>query len=293
MTTTTTNGTVTSADGTTIHYHRLGRGPGLVILHGAMQTGRSQLELAQALAGDFTCYLPDRRGRGGSGPAGPAYGLQREVEDLDAVLRATGAPYALGVSSGAIITLHTARVQPALRKVVIFEPPLDVHGSHSTGWLPRLDRELAEGRISAALVTGMRAGRMGPPIMRAIPRPLMERLTSSMVKSQERAVAGVEPALREPTFGELAPTLHEDLHLVAETAGDLEAYRSVRAEVLLVGGARSAAYLRAALGELQRVLPRARRVTLPGLDHNATSNAARRGRPEPVAEVVRRFLSET
>ncbi|TDD31473.1 hypothetical protein E1286_44875 [Nonomuraea terrae] len=127
--------------------------------------------------------------------------------------------------------------------------------------------------------------------MRAIPRPLMELMTSSMVKRQERAVAGVEPALRELTFGELAPTLHEDLHLVAEASGDLEPYRSVEAEVLLIGGARSAAYLRAALGELQRVLPRARRMVLPGLNHSATSNAAQRGRPEPVA--VRRFLGES
>lgn len=68
--TTTTTGTVTSADGTTISYRETGQGPGLVIVHGAMQTSHSQLELAEALATDFTCYLPDRRGRGDSGPAG-------------------------------------------------------------------------------------------------------------------------------------------------------------------------------------------------------------------------------
>ncbi|MGN9840226.1 alpha/beta fold hydrolase [Nonomuraea sp. H19] len=278
--------TVTSKDGVTITYHRLGRGPGLVLLHGAMQTGHSNIELAQALAGDFICYVPDRRGRGRSGPYGPDYGLQREIDDLGALLTATGAEHVAGVSSGAIIALRTALAQPAPRKVVVFEPPLDIDGSNPTGWLPRFDREIAAGRIPAALVTGMRATRMGPPIFNAMPRVLLEALTAMMLKSQDKAAAD-----GEPTFRELAPTLHYDAQLVAETAGDLDVYRSVGAEVLLLGGTKSPAYLKAALTALQQVLPRARRVDLAGLDHSATSNAAMRGRPERVAAEIRRFLS--
>ncbi|MEV4175499.1 alpha/beta hydrolase [Nonomuraea sp. NPDC049709] len=283
--TTTTAGTVTSDDGTTISYREVGRGPGLVILHGAMQTGHSQIELARALSQDFTCYLPDRRGRGGSGPAGPAYGLDREVEDLGALLRATGAPYAAGVSSGAIITLRTAIARPGLlRKAVVFEPPMN--GSSSRDHLPRLDRELAAGRIPAALVTGMKAARLGPPIFNVLPRALLELLTGLMVRNEGKGVAG-----DEPTFRELAPTLRQDLQLVAEAGGDLTVYRPVEAEVLLLGGTRSPAYLRATLAGLERVLPRARRVELAGLDHSATSNAARRGRPERVADEIRGFLT--
>ncbi|NUR85983.1 MAG: alpha/beta hydrolase, partial [Nonomuraea sp.] len=171
--TTTTIGTVTSADGTTISYHEVGHGPGLVILHGAMQTGDSQLELAEALSPDFTCYLPDRRGRGRSGPAGPAYGLAREVEDLEALLQATGARHVAGVSSGAIITLRTLLARPDLGRAVVFEPPLFPDGTTPAACLPRLDREVAEGRTAAALVTGMRAARLGPPIFRLLPRGVL------------------------------------------------------------------------------------------------------------------------
>ena len=63
-----TSGRVTSRDGTPIGYLRTGRGPAVVILHGSMESARSHTLLAQALAGDFTVYLPDRRGRGMSGP---------------------------------------------------------------------------------------------------------------------------------------------------------------------------------------------------------------------------------
>ncbi|MEV0198296.1 hypothetical protein AB0H81_17945, partial [Nonomuraea sp. NPDC050691] len=42
---------VTSADGTAIAYRTLGSGPGLVLLHGMMQSGPSNIELARALAG--------------------------------------------------------------------------------------------------------------------------------------------------------------------------------------------------------------------------------------------------
>ncbi|GAA2874750.1 alpha/beta fold hydrolase [Nonomuraea rubra] len=283
--TTTTTGTVTSADGTTISYRETGQGPGLVIVHGAMQTSHSQLELAEALATDFTCYLPDRRGRGDSGPAGPDHGLAREAEDLGAVLKATGARYAVGVSSGAIITLHTALTAPdSLAKAVLFEPPLGLGGTDLSGSLARFDREIAEGRIPAALVTGMRAARLGPPLFNALPRRVQEWLTGLMLKSQDGAAG------EGPTFRELAPTQRQDIQLVAEAPADFAAYGSVEVETLLLGGTRSQGYLRSALAELERVMPRARRVVMDGLDHGATQNTSQRGRPERVAEEIRRFL---
>jgi pimeloyl-ACP methyl ester carboxylesterase len=277
--------TVTSADGTAIACHRLGYGPGLVLLHGMMQTGHSNIELARHLAGDFTCYVPDRRGRGRSGPCGPDHGLRQEIEDLTALLEATGADNVVGVSAGAIIALRTALAMPSVRKVVAFEPPLDLDGSTPAGWLDRFDREIAAGRIPAALVTGMRAARLGPPVFNVMPRALLELLTAMMLKKQDKAAVD-----GETTYRELAPTIHHDAQVVAETAGDLDVYRSMGAEVLLLGGTKSPAHLRSALTALQGVLPRARRVDLAGLDHSATSNAAMRGRPERVAEEIRRFL---
>ncbi|HLY30190.1 MAG TPA: alpha/beta hydrolase, partial [Ktedonobacterales bacterium] len=59
-----TTGFVTSKDGVTIGYRQLGHGPGVVLLHGAMETAQSHMQLATAMADAFTVYLPDRRGRG-------------------------------------------------------------------------------------------------------------------------------------------------------------------------------------------------------------------------------------
>ena len=76
-----TSGCVTSRDGTPIGYLKTGRGPAVVLLHCSMESARSHTLLAGALAGDFTVYLPDRRGRGLSGPHRPGHGVRTEVED--------------------------------------------------------------------------------------------------------------------------------------------------------------------------------------------------------------------
>src|SRR5438045_4145054 len=92
--------TVTSKDGTTISYQIYGHGPALVLVQGTMGTSEEFSQLAEALASSFTVYVPDRRGRGKSGPTGSNYGMQKEIEDLDALLTKIGAHFVFGVSSG-------------------------------------------------------------------------------------------------------------------------------------------------------------------------------------------------
>lgn len=84
---------VTSKDGTTIGFRQLGHGPGVVILHGGALASQHYMKLGGALADEFTVYIPDRRGRGMSGPYGPHYSIQREDEDLGAIVTDTGAQY--------------------------------------------------------------------------------------------------------------------------------------------------------------------------------------------------------
>ncbi|MDP9320918.1 MAG: alpha/beta hydrolase [Chloroflexota bacterium] len=93
-------GAVVSKDGTTIGYRRLGEGPGLIVLHGAMESSGSHLQLAEALAESFTVYLPDRRGRGMSGPYPARYSVSTDIEDMDALLAETGARYVFGRELG-------------------------------------------------------------------------------------------------------------------------------------------------------------------------------------------------
>lgn len=280
---------VTSSDGTTIGYRQLGHGPGIVMLHGAMESSRSHLQLAGALANAFTVYLPDRRGRGLSGPYGDNYSIQKEVEDLDALLTKADAHRVFGVSAGGLICLQAALTLPAIHKVALYEPALIVNNSISTAFLPRYDREMAQGKIAAALVTGMIGAQMGPPIFNAMPRWLLESLTNMAMKSEEKKAKDSDITMRA-----FAPTLHYDFQLVNEMNGKLESFREIRPDVLLLGGSKSPAYLKAALDALEKVLPRAQRIEFPGLDHGGSSdlsNTNRNGKPELVAAELRRFFA--
>jgi pimeloyl-ACP methyl ester carboxylesterase len=279
---------VESRDGTTVEYRRLGTGPGLVMLHGAMESAGSHMGLARALADAFTVYLPERRGHRFQGPPRVGYGMRQEVDDLLALAEKTGATDVFGVSAGGLVALQAALESNAIRRVAVYEPALIVDGSASTALVSRLDRELRDGRIAAALVTGMQAARLGPAVFNLVPRWLLERLVSMSMRSEEKSARPGDVTMRM-----LAPTLHYDFVLVGEMVGQQDRFAGLGAEVLLLGGSRSPAYLRAALGSLERILPRARRVEFAGLDHGGSSDLSttnRSGRPAVVAEELRRFF---
>lgn len=283
-----TTGSVISKDGTTIGYRQLGCGPGIVLVQGTMGTAQNFMQLAEALADTFTVYLPDRRSRGISGPGSNEYGIQKEVEDLDALLTKTGVHNVFGLSSGAMIALQAARTLPAIHKLAIFEPPFFLNGSLPTALVARYEREMAEGKTAAALITGMKAGQMGPPIMNVMPRWLLEQLTNGMMKSEEKKGSGDYVPMRA-----LASTLHNDFQLVTEMSDTLESFGAIRAEVLLLGGSKSPAYLKHAVDALAKVLPHATRIEFSGLGHGAAWNTDRGGKPKRVAQELRRFFAES
>src|ERR1700737_3958006 len=98
---------VTSKDGTTIAFDKEGDGPPLILVDGAMGTrsSGSQPELARLLAQRLTVYRYDRRGRGDSGDTQP-YAVEREIEDIDALINlAGGSAFLFGHSSGACAPL--------------------------------------------------------------------------------------------------------------------------------------------------------------------------------------------
>lgn len=274
------SGEVVSADGTVIGYRRIGAGEPLLVLHGAMQSALSQRDLAVALADRFSVVLPDRRGRGASGPFGPDWSLAREVEDVAALLAGTGARSSVGVSSGSIILLNAALTE-TFEKLVLFEPPLLIDGSASLDWVPEVEAALARDDVPAALVRGMRGAQMGPALIRKLPRALMERGAASMMDKTDGDMLSMR---------ELAPTLPYDGRLVEQTADDVERYRAVTVPTLLIGGSKSPKYLHTALSSVERVLPDVRRVELKGADHGVTENTDRRGSPDRVAAEILRFL---
>jgi pimeloyl-ACP methyl ester carboxylesterase len=272
---------VRSADGTTIGYRRYGSGPGLILVHGGMKAAQHFSKLAAALRDDFQVYVPDRRGRGMSGPHGDEYGVRREVEDMQALVAASRARFIFGLSSGALVTLRTALFTPALERVALYEPPLSVNGSAPTAWVPHFDREIAAGRRGAALVTALKATGQ-EPLFAWLPRFVLAPVMAVGLRAQSKR------GQDEVAIADLIPTQHFDMQIVREMADTASEYAPLQARVLLLGGTRSPEYLRLALSELANVLPQAQRVILRGLGHSDSEDD---GRPLVVGRTLRDFFT--
>jgi pimeloyl-ACP methyl ester carboxylesterase len=135
---------ITSADGTKLAARHCGHGSPLVLVHGALGSIETFALVEGLLAERHSVWVYSRRGRGGSGD-GPHYSLEREIEDVLAVLAAAGDDaHLLGHSAGAIYCLLAATQRPTLRSLVLYEPPL--HGD-------RFDPLLAD-RVQAAVDAG-------------------------------------------------------------------------------------------------------------------------------------------
>jgi pimeloyl-ACP methyl ester carboxylesterase len=155
--------TVTSPDGASIAYERTGHGPALVLVGGAFMTRQAFTPLAEALASEFDVVTYDRRGRGDSTIVEP-YSVERELEDLTAVLAAVGGSFAYGMSSGAALALLAAGSGVPLSRVAGMEPPYRTAGfppvDPSYGRI--LDSLVAEGRNEDAVAHFMLNG-VGQP----------------------------------------------------------------------------------------------------------------------------------
>jgi len=152
-----TTGSFLSSDGTLMGYRQMGKGPGLVLLHGALQSSRSFTSLGAALSDAFTIYIPDRRGRGLSGPFGDNHSMRTETEDLEALLDKTGSHHVFALSAGALVALQCALESPAIHRLAIYEPPLEIGRRPSPlDWVPRYDKELAAGNLAAAMAAAIK-----------------------------------------------------------------------------------------------------------------------------------------
>jgi pimeloyl-ACP methyl ester carboxylesterase len=270
---------VTSSDGTVLRYRTFGGGPKVVLLHGGLQTSENFRKLAAGLQDRYTVYVPDRRGRGLSGAAAADHGLRTEIDDLALLLRETGARNVFGLSSGAVIALEAALALPGeIERLALYEPPLKFDGIDPVAWLPRFEKELAANRKAAAFAT-VHNGTSDRRVPRAVLIPL--------VAAGIRADARTRRPVGHTPLGDLIPTMRLDGRAVDQAAGPLSRFAEVRAETLLLGGERSARYLKAALNGLEAVLPRVRRVTLPGVGHVAADDS---GKPQIVAAQLRNFF---
>lgn len=172
--------TLTSQDGTRIAYERAGDGYPVIFSAGAFNDHTRLAPLAAELSDTFTVVGYDRRARGASGDTRP-YHVDREVEDLAALIEAVGGAAAVfGFSSGAVLALHAATTLP-ITHLALFEPPYLVPGQDRRADLPdRLQALIDDGRPGDAVSLFQSEGiGLPPPVVEQIRHsPMFAALTA-------------------------------------------------------------------------------------------------------------------
>ncbi|WP_427889049.1 alpha/beta fold hydrolase [Kribbella sp. GL6] len=242
--------TVLSKDGTTITYDRRGDGPALVLVDGAL-CSRAQgpmPELAEALADRFTVYNYDRRGRGDSGDSGE-YAVDREIEDLAAVIEAAGgSAYVYGSSSGAALALRATAAGLPVEKLVAFEPPYVVDGSRKQiprSWVADLSALGPDDAIRYFFTKGIGLPGILVTVMKLMPAWKGMRAVAHTLPYDAQVVG-------ENCFGEPM---------------DAGQWAAIDQPVLVVSGGKSPGWMKASTSALANAVPGAAHTEVPGQNH--------------------------
>ncbi|HEV8263540.1 MAG TPA: alpha/beta hydrolase [Gemmatimonadales bacterium] len=257
---------VRSRDGTTIAYDRVGSGPPLLLVDGAFcsRAFGPMPKLAPLLAPNFTVFVYDRRARGESGDTAP-YAVEREIDDLDALIRAAGgSAFVYAISSGAALALEAAASGLSIKKLALYEPPFMVG---SPTHLPPANHQahlvqlVAEGRRGDAVKFYMKDVIGMPGWLVTVFRilPMWSRLKA------------------------VAPSLPYDSAIMGDFSLPARRAASLTMPTLVLSGGKSMPVLRDAARELAKVIPGAELRTLPGQTHNVSAEA--------LAPVLREFFA--
>jgi pimeloyl-ACP methyl ester carboxylesterase len=255
--------TVTSTDGTTIAYDRAGAGAPVILVVGAFNDRWTAAGLAAALAPDFTVFTYDRRGRGDSGDT-PPYAVEREVEDLAALIAEAGGAAALfGFSSGAVLALKAAQLGLPVTKLALYDTPLPLGESD-----PQRQVELAK-RLDE-LVS---AGRRGEAV---------EFFQTAVVGIPAEVVAQMRHA---PFRAELEAMAHTTVYDVTITADPSvpASLGSIGAPTLAIAGGAAPEFMRGAARLIAEGVPHGQFRVLDGQTHELV--------PEVLGPVLREFLA--
>jgi pimeloyl-ACP methyl ester carboxylesterase len=253
-------GQVVSKDGTAIAFTRIGSGPALIIVDGAMcyRAFGPATPLAEALAEHFTVYTYDRRGRGGSGGGTTPYDVEREVEDIAALIEeAGGSANLFGMSSGGTLVAEAAHRGVDAARIAIYESPMIVDGTRepmAEDFPARVERAVAEGRRGDAVKLFMRY--VGTPGFFIAVMPLM-------------------PMWKK--IKDVAHTLPNDFALTGEfqraTPPPADRWSGAEVPALVIAGGKSPEYMRNAQRHLASALPQGELTVLSGQTHMVKAKA--------------------
>jgi pimeloyl-ACP methyl ester carboxylesterase len=253
---------VTSRDGTTIAFDRMGEGEPVVLVTGGSVDRMSNAPLAQELASDFTVLNYDRRGRGPSGDTLP-YAIEREIEDIEAVLEAAGGSANLyGTSSGAVLALQAAAAGLPVTKLALWEPPfiLDENARPPKDQVEQYETMVAEGRRGDAAEYFMTKVVGMPP--------------------EFAAQARTEPWW--PNQEALAHTLAYDARIMGDYSLPTDLAASVKVPTIVIAGGADMPFMRETAQALADALPDGQVRFLDGQGHNVD--------PTILAPVLKEFL---
>jgi pimeloyl-ACP methyl ester carboxylesterase len=247
---------VTSRDGTRIAYDKWGTGPAVILVNGALADRSSSSELAQLLATHFTVYSYDRRGRGDSGDTRP-YSVKREIEDIEALIDASGgSAYVYGKSSGASLALQaTAALGDKIEKLALYEAPYSDADGAAKEWKEfrlKLDGLLAANRRADAIMLFMK-----------------------FVGAPDDVVAKMKASPAWPGLLAMAPTLAYDNAVVGDDRSvPVGIAAKVKTVTLVMDGGASAGpmpFMRATADKLGKAIPGAQRRVVEGQAHDISS----------------------
>jgi pimeloyl-ACP methyl ester carboxylesterase len=245
---------VISADGTRIDYDQSGSGPTVVLIGGGPTDRNANAELASLLSGSCTVINYDRRGRGGSGDTAP-YSVEREVEDLLAIVEAGGGEVGLfGNSGGAFLAFRAVAAGMPCTRIAAWEPPYVIEGSR-----PRVPADYAEQQANLA--------------KRGDPGAMVQLFLTSAAGMAPEFVAGLRQG---PFWGFLAaaaiPALAYDAELAGDFCLDTGQLADVTCPVLVLDGG-TTPWLSDAAKAVVAATPSAVQQTLSGQQHNVEATA--------------------
>jgi pimeloyl-ACP methyl ester carboxylesterase len=255
--------TVTSKDGTTIAYDKLGEGPAVILVSGGLgyRTSPMFTQLADLLSQQFTVFNYDRRGRGDSGDTLP-YAVEREIEDIEALIDvAGGSAFVYGISSGAVLALEAASKLPTkITKLALYEPPFILDDSR-----PPLPEDFVE-QINEFVASGKRGD------------AVELFMTHLGVPAEYVAQMRNDPSWAD--MEKVAHTLAYDGIIVGNTQSGkplesavIERWTAATMPTLVMSGANSEAFFHSAAQTLVDILPDAKFQMLEGQDHNVAPDA--------------------
>ncbi|MFI0352003.1 alpha/beta fold hydrolase [Actinomadura sp. 9N407] len=251
--------TVRSGDGTIIAYERTGEGPPVVLVAGATCDRQVSAPIAELLSAHCTVFNYDRRGRGDSGDeAAGEYSaallLEREIQDIEAVIGAAGGAAGLwGSSSGAILAAEAAAAGLRVTRLAMWEPPYGLAEDDSRGhldYVKRLHELLAQNRNGDAAELFLR--QVGLP---------------------QEFVAGMRQSPTWAGMEKIAPTLRYDAAALGDGLLPAARLATLTIPALVMDGGASMDILRAASRAAADALPDAAYRTLPGQEHAVAAEA--------------------